>query len=366
MPIENRHRRVTRRTLLTASTMQVIYLMTCLYLIYCRPFPQKHTNYDETTARRLLSLAAGAYASREQQEACLNRGMSSEEAYTILTTVVVQCDTMNNTCVGSHTKKHIVVVYRVHCISQHQLVAQGINTFTNFKDFFGMGKKFRGNASLKPIRGKASFNTPKKYMNSSNLLVFVSEKQILDYNITFTGHSLGGALAVLAAARTATQGYRNGDQITVYTFGQPRVGTAISQIFTIVSYGAICQKRMVVGSYRVVFRKDIVPHIPPCETYESWWYGEYYEDGTYCDVRAKIILIIIEQKSEPQGEDYSCSNGLTFSFDDWFDYINDHLHYFGVKISQYGEVSCDANMMNVEVSWLEKLVRMISVYIELK
>ncbi|KAK6013790.1 triacylglycerol lipase, partial [Ostertagia ostertagi] len=47
-----------------------------------------------------------------------------------------------------------------------------------------------------------------------------------EYKVVFTGHSLGGALAALAAARTAKQGLRPGDKITMYTYGQPRVGDA--------------------------------------------------------------------------------------------------------------------------------------------
>ena len=47
-----------------------------------------------------------------------------------------------------------------------------------------------------------------------------------DFTVTFTGHSLGGALASLAAARTVLDGFRTGDRVKVYTFGQPRTGSA--------------------------------------------------------------------------------------------------------------------------------------------
>jgi predicted lipase len=42
--------------------------------------------------------------------------------------------------------------------------------------------------------------------------------------VIFTGHSLGGALAALAAAQTRVEGWRESGQITLYTFGQPRIG----------------------------------------------------------------------------------------------------------------------------------------------
>ncbi|KIH55774.1 triacylglycerol lipase [Ancylostoma duodenale] len=45
-----------------------------------------------------------------------------------------------------------------------------------------------------------------------------------EYEVAFTGHSLGGALATIAAARAVKQGLRPGNGILVYTFGAPRVG----------------------------------------------------------------------------------------------------------------------------------------------
>jgi predicted lipase len=54
----------------------------------------------------------------------------------------------------------------------------------------------------------------------------LTDKSMTDYTVTFTGHSLGGALASLAAARAALDGLRSGDKIKVVTFGQPRTGSA--------------------------------------------------------------------------------------------------------------------------------------------
>ena len=44
--------------------------------------------------------------------------------------------------------------------------------------------------------------------------------------ILFTGHSLGGALAVLAAARAKMEGLFDGSRAVLHTFGQPKVGDA--------------------------------------------------------------------------------------------------------------------------------------------
>jgi len=69
-----------------------------------------------------------------------------------------------------------------------------------------------------------------------------------------TGHSLGGALAVLAAADLASGGRRP----VVYTFGAPRAGDPRF----VWRYGALISE-----SYRIVNRCDLVPRLPP----PVWW-----------------------------------------------------------------------------------------------
>ncbi|NVO13537.1 MAG: lipase family protein [Rhodoplanes sp.] len=68
------------------------------------------------------------------------------------------------------------------------------------------------------------------------------------------GHSLGGALAVLAAHRIRTE---FGLESEVYTFGMPRVG---SPEFA-AAYNAAAGER----TYRLVHGEDVVPTVPPSE-----------------------------------------------------------------------------------------------------
>jgi hypothetical protein len=63
--------------------------------------------------------------------------------------------------------------------------------------------------------------------------------------IWFTGHSLGAALATIAAAR-----FENGTIDGLYTFGSPRVGDDVFKASFTVPY------------YRFVNNADIVPHVP--------------------------------------------------------------------------------------------------------
>ncbi|KAI2790440.1 Lipase [Penicillium oxalicum] len=69
------------------------------------------------------------------------------------------------------------------------------------------------------------------------------------YSLVVTGHSLGGALAMLAGLDLNSQGYAP----TIYTYGQPRVGNlALAQYITNVG-----------NQWRVTHADDAVPKLPP-------------------------------------------------------------------------------------------------------
>ena len=75
-----------------------------------------------------------------------------------------------------------------------------------------------------------------------------------NYEIIFTGHSLGGSMTVHAVADFILEGYGKNIKIQVYTYGQPRVGNY--------EFDNAYMNR-VDGFYRVDHHRDIVPHIPP-------------------------------------------------------------------------------------------------------
>jgi len=81
--------------------------------------------------------------------------------------------------------------------------------------------------------------------------------------IFVTGHSLGGALAVLAAMEL----HRNGFTIAqVYTFGQPRVGNKAFADW----YDSALKDR----TWRMVFEEDIVPRFPHLPSFrDPYWHG---------------------------------------------------------------------------------------------
>jgi triacylglycerol lipase len=93
-----------------------------------------------------------------------------------------------------------------------------------------------------------------------------------DRPIWFTGHSLGGALAVLAAYRLV---HCEGDKIPtiggVYTFGQPRVGNA--------ALASSCSLQLSQRIFRYVNSSDIVPLVPPSKPidYDHFGNARYFD-----------------------------------------------------------------------------------------
>jgi predicted lipase len=80
------------------------------------------------------------------------------------------------------------------------------------------------------------------------LLPYIRSQDNGDRTIWFTGHSLGAALATLAADRY-------GNVRGLYTFGSPRVG---DESF---------KRRFRIDAYRVVNNNDIVSRVPPKGVY---------------------------------------------------------------------------------------------------
>lgn len=148
--------------------------------------------------------------------------------------------------------------------------------------------------------------------------------QYPDYDIIFTGHSLGGSLTVHGAADFILNGWGVNRKVTIITFGQPRVGNpAFNDAF----------KSLTAGWYRLDHNKDIVPHVPPCipgievscehdgllpfypyHAAQEIFYDDPFENYIAC--------------SPTDGEDKKCSDGHVN------DSTTDHTYYFGVAISE--------------------------------
>ncbi|PWV01700.1 putative lipase [Trypanosoma cruzi] len=78
--------------------------------------------------------------------------------------------------------------------------------------------------------------------------------------ILITGHSLGGAMATLAACQFYVAEFvvPSALKVLLYTFGQPRVGNEAFINWLLASF---CRGGH--ESYRVTHKRDPVPHVPP-------------------------------------------------------------------------------------------------------
>ncbi|CAJ0961066.1 unnamed protein product, partial [Mesorhabditis belari] len=298
--------------------------------------------YNEQEARKYFQFSAAAYA--ETPEKCLMNAFPMNENRQLINIMTASCDVISSLCSGyivkSDSLQELTIVFR-GTKTQEQLLLEGWSTLTPQKDFFGIGSVnayfFRAHNLLWDSVGAALMNPAWK-----------------KYRVVFTGHSLGAALAALAAARTVAQNLRAGNQVKVITFGEPRVGSVIF---------AKNFDQMIPDSWRIVFRKDVVAHLPgcvkdfmngtidkdaslPCDpnnlirSYHhstEIWYPECMEPG--CQYRVCTGL--------PKGEDFSCSDLYKFDLAQSNSYIWDHRHYFGIKITEYGKLGCDASAATV-------------------
>ena len=127
------------------------------------------------------------------------------------------------------------------------------------------------------------------------------------YQVKTTGHSLGAALAHQAALALIKEGI----QVSMINFGQPRVGDK--------AFAEFSQKTLS-DQWRVVHRKDIVPHTPSMDWPQSYWhsYHEMYEDESGI------------RQCNDSGEDKTCSD----QWHTWQLDAADHVVYLGMCLHE--------------------------------
>ncbi|KAH7724571.1 class 3 lipase protein [Aphelenchoides avenae] len=265
---------------------------------------------DAMARKQMIFMSAAAY-SDEPQTCFENLAMD----VTNVIPAIVNCSDSEygGSCAGyvglSKTNKAIVLGFRgTHGVVQ--LIVESEKTvFTDRLD--------------SPIGGQVSAY----FLNVFNELWELGLKQGLeafkrkypDYELWITGHSLGGALASIAAAQIVHDGTYSADKMQLYTFGQPRTGD---------SAFAAAHDKLLPNVYRVTHARDTVPHVPPLgfEDYHHHkneiWYNNRMGDGD------KFI-----ECDEEEGENCSDTNRFDYS-------IMDHLYYFNIFLSNYGRINC--------------------------
>ena len=133
-----------------------------------------------------------------------------------------------------------------------------------------------------------------------------------DYELVITGHSLGGALASLAAADLRSEGYPS----ALYTYGSPRVGNDAWTDFVTAQPG---------GNFRVTHGSDPVPRVAPVLLAFRHISPEYFiKDMENGNVGPEDVRVL-------EGGVNWFGNSGTFFFD-----VDAHLDYFG-KIASCGD-----------------------------
>ncbi|KAJ3261386.1 hypothetical protein HK103_005994 [Boothiomyces macroporosus] len=122
--------------------------------------------------------------------------------------------------------------------------------------------------------------------------------QYPDYHIIFSGHSLGGAVVNLAALDFYQNNPQYADRISIYTFGEPRIGNLdFANYIDSLPYA----QRI----FRVAKSGDIVPHLPP----ESFFNFAHHIDNFEITRFGTTTNFCVT--TGPAGESSSCSSDTT-------------------------------------------------------
>uniref|UniRef100_A0A0K0EL17 Lipase_3 domain-containing protein n=1 Tax=Strongyloides stercoralis TaxID=6248 RepID=A0A0K0EL17_STRER len=326
-----------------------IVLSLVLYFNFCysqTPVKPLVTGYDQDVAKRFMRLSAGAYSINPTP--CINRAFNNNGNYVIFNNQTTICDKGNNTCtyysIISNQTKEIIIIFR-GTKTNDQLFREGISTLVDGENFFNIG-------------------LVNKYFYRAHLILWKSIDEIFkennykDYKVYVTGHSLGGALAALCAVRIRLENYRNSNDIILYTFGEPRVGSAKF---------AFKFDELIPNSWRVVHNLDIVPHLPgcakdsgssllqlifsktsyPCDPLQL---DEPYHHGTeiwYPEGMGENDTFI-ECTGTPKNEDFDCSDQYRLDLSNFNLYVYYHRHYFNHAVPAFGKLGCLPGMEETE------------------
>ncbi|KAJ3075544.1 hypothetical protein HDU98_007790 [Podochytrium sp. JEL0797] len=142
------------------------------------------------------------------------------------------------------------------------------------------------------------------------------EKTFLDYlaafpnyEIRFAGHSLGGAVVMLAAVDWLERGLISAEKVKIVTMGQPRTGNkAFANYVNNAGFKLLA---------RVVHYTDIIPHLPPQALDFQHVENEYWIN--------EMNQLVTCDEVPNQREDTNCQNSVLL----WS--LPQHLNYLGIE-----------------------------------
>lgn len=171
-----------------------------------------------------------------------------------------------------------------------------------------------------------------------------------------TGHSLGGAMAVLAASRLFGDGYESWKPRSlirgVYTFGQPMVG---DDAFT-----TLCNEEFGKQSFRHVYRDDVVPHLPPKSGLSYMHFGserrsynlvEAWRAVSHASRRASLAQAFIEVIASAIELRFVANRRLGgYS-------IDEHMPENYLQVSRHSADPSTAAAVPTSTSWIDRLIK---------
>ncbi|KAF8376491.1 hypothetical protein PRIPAC_82920, partial [Pristionchus pacificus] len=289
--------------------------------------------YNETLALKLLHFAAATYGQRTGE--CVRSATGADSDWVVHLNTTMECDVFDQPCgiliAHSIKEKETIIAFRG---------TRGIAQFLS-ELAYSINPKMAFRTSENDTLGYIN-----QYFLSAHLttyhkvLDYLEDERFVGHKLSLTGHSLGGALAALAALRIVATGFRSSSDVRLYTFGEPRVGNAEL---------ARNMDKFVTESYRIVHSMDAVPHIPRCKKSGRFGHGNCIEGGYYhhgTEIWYPHTNKIGKENYKvcnggPIGEDASCSN--TVNFHNVFrahKYFSDHGQYLGIELSDFGRGGC--------------------------
>ncbi|CAJ0603376.1 unnamed protein product [Cylicocyclus nassatus] len=285
-------------------------ILSCLFVCSNAAPSSIDATYADAVARnKMLPLAAAAYAKSPQ--GCLTNKFTNAVLKRQLN---VKCDSFrSDICSGFSAvlngDKAIVLSFKGTDGFLQLVMEADKSVFNTQTKWIAGGKvsKYFSDAFMDLWNGgmKDDFNTLRtKYPN---------------YQVWVTGHSLGGAMATLAASYIVATNLVPANNVQLVTFGQPRTGNK--------DFSAAHDKQMAY-TFRVTHWRDMVPHVPP-EDLEGYYHHKY-EAFYHNDMKPGATFKVCTAD-----EDKGCSDGLDITTS-----ISEHLHYFNVDVSEYGDNGC--------------------------
>jgi hypothetical protein len=149
-----------------------------------------------------------------------------------------------------------------------------------------------------------------------------------DFDLLYTGHSLGGAIALIGVTDVLYRLKLKPKRTILYTFGSPRAGN---------SYSAAYLQGAIDIMYRVTHGKDPAVHFPPC--FLQCPSGLCPFSSACVSLHPEYSYHVATEVfyNGPGDQDYKICNGWgedpTCSNSQWGFSIDDHAFYVGIAVS---------------------------------